>query len=199
MLLKIVEVGDPVLREKARPLTPEEIRSSTVAAMIELMRETMRDAPGVGLAAPQIGEAVQLAVIEDRTDYHQAVASSELTARGRGPVPFHVIINPRIEVVEAGPAVFAEGCLSVPGFLAQVPRALSVRVDALDHRGEPVTIEASGWYARILQHEVDHLRGVVCCDRMRTRTLMSVDNYKATWAGVPLPEIMKALDADREL
>jgi peptide deformylase len=173
MLLKIVEVGDPVLREQARPLTPEEIRSSTVTALIELMRETMRDAPGVGLAAPQIGESVQLAVIEDRTDYQHSVASAELTARGRGPVPFHVIINPRIQVVEAGPAVFAEGCLSVPGFLAQVPRALSVRVDALDHHGQPVTIEAAGWYARILQHEIDHLMGTLYIDRMESRTFSS--------------------------
>lgn len=173
MLLKIVEVGDPVLREKARPLTPDEIRSNTVTALIELMRETMRDAPGVGLAAPQIGEAVQLAVIEDRTDYQQAVASSELTARGRGPVPFHVIINPTIHVVDAGPAVFSEGCLSLPGFLAQVPRALSVRVEALDHHAQPVTIEATGWYARILQHEIDHLMGTLYIDRMDSRTFCS--------------------------
>jgi peptide deformylase len=174
MLLKIVEVGDPVLREEARPLTPAEIRSAQVAALIELMRETMRDAPGVGLAAPQVGESVQLAVIEDRTDYQEAVASEELTARRRAPVPFHVIINPRLQVLDPGPAVFAEGCLSVPGFMAQVQRALSVRVDAFDHRGEPVTIEATGWYARILQHEIDHLGGTLYLDRMDTRTFCNI-------------------------
>jgi peptide deformylase len=174
MLLKIVEVGDPVLRETARSLTLEEIRSPQVGALIELMRETMRDAPGVGLAAPQIGESVQLAVIEDRTEYQQAVASDDLTARGRAPVPFHVIINPKLQVVEAGPVVFAEGCLSVPGFLAQVPRALAVRVDALDHRGQPVVIEARGWYARILQHEIDHLNGTLYLDHMDTRTFASM-------------------------
>jgi peptide deformylase len=174
MLLKIVEVGDPVLREPARPLTPEEVRSGQIAALIELMRETMRDAPGVGLAAPQIGESLQLAVIEDRADYQQSADAEELAARGRAPVPFHVIINPRLQVVEAGPALFAEGCLSVPGFLAQVPRATSVRVDALDHRGQPVTIEASGWYARILQHEIDHLLGTLYLDRMDTRTFSSM-------------------------
>jgi peptide deformylase len=177
MVLKIVEIGDPVLREPARPLTPEEIRSPQVAALIELMRETMRDAPGVGLAAPQIGESVQLAVIEDRTDYQQAQADEELIIRGRAPVPFHVIINPRLEVVEAGPAVFAEGCLSVPGFLAQVPRALSVRVEALDHQGQPVTIEAQGWYARILQHEIDHLRGTLYVDRMDSRSLSTMREH----------------------
>jgi peptide deformylase len=177
MLLKIVEVGDPVLREQARPLLPEEVRSAQIAALIELMRETMRDAPGVGLAAPQIGESVQLAVIEDRTDYQASQADEELAARGRAPVPFHVIINPRLEVVEAGPAVFAEGCLSVPGFLAEVPRALSVRVEALDHRGQPVTINAQGWYARILQHEIDHLNGTLYLDRMNTRTFSSMREH----------------------
>jgi peptide deformylase len=177
MLLKIVEVGDPVLREPARPLTPEEIRSVQFETLIELMRETMRDAPGVGLAAPQIGQSVQLAVIEDRTDYQQSVADEDLAARDRGPVPFHVIVNPRLEVVEPGPAVFAEGCLSVPGFMAEVPRALSVRVEALDHRGEPVTINAQGWYARILQHEIDHLQGTLYLDRMDTRTFSSMREH----------------------
>jgi peptide deformylase len=177
MLLKIVEVGDPVLREQARALSPEEIRSAQVAALIELMRETMRDAPGVGLAAPQIGESVQLAVIEDRTDYQSSVASDDLAARGRAPVPFHVIINPRLEVLEEGPVVFPEGCLSVPGFVAQVQRALSVRVAALDHKGQPVTIEAHGWYARILQHEIDHLHGTLYLDRMDTRTFSSMREH----------------------
>jgi len=177
MLLKIVEVGDPVLREPARLVTPEELRSAQLEALIELMRETMRDAPGVGLAAPQIGQSIQLAVIEDRTDYQQSVDDKELAARGRAPVPFHVIINPRLQVLEQGPVVFAEGCLSVPGFMAEVPRALSVRVEALDHRGQPVTIEAQGWYARILQHEIDHLNGTLYLDRMDTRTFSSMREH----------------------
>jgi peptide deformylase len=177
MLLKIVEVGDPVLRAAARPLTPEEARGPQLAALIELMRETMRDAPGVGLAAPQIGESLQLAVIEDRADYQSSADAEELAARGRAPVPFHVIINPRLQVVDAGPIVFPEGCLSVPGFLAQVPRAAAVRVDALDHHGQPITINASGWYARILQHEIDHLLGNLYVDRMDTRTFSSMREH----------------------
>jgi peptide deformylase len=173
MVLKIVEVGDPVLRRAARALTAAEAKSPAVQGLIELMRETMRDAPGVGLAAPQIGESLQIAVIEDRAEYQEGAAPEELAARGREPVPFHVIINPKLEVVEAEPAVFYEGCLSVPGFVAQVPRALSVRVEALDHRGEPVRIEAKGWYARILQHEIDHLQGGLYIDRMDPRTFAS--------------------------
>jgi peptide deformylase len=173
MLLKIVEAGDPVLRKQARALTPQEVRGAAVTALVELMRETMRDAPGVGLAAPQIGESLQLAVIEDRADYLEGLPPEDLAARERVAVPFHVIVNPRLTVTEAGPATFYEGCLSVPGYLAEVPRALAVRVEALDHRGEPVTIDARGWYARILQHEIDHLGGTLYVDRMNSRTFAS--------------------------
>lgn len=177
MLLKIVEVGDPVLRSPARALTREEIRSPQLATLIELMRETMRAAPGVGLAAPQIGEPLQLAVIEDPIDYVNSLSPEERLAKSREAIPFHAIINPRLEVVEPGPAVFYEGCLSVPGFLAEVPRALAVRVHALDHQGDPRVIEARGWYARILQHEIDHLNGALFVDSMNARTLTSARNY----------------------
>jgi peptide deformylase len=173
MLLKIVEAGDPVLRAPARALTPDEVRSPSMQALVELMRETMRHAPGVGLAAPQIGESLALAVIEDRAEYQEDVPPGDLAARGRAPVPFHVIVNPRLTVTGAGLAAFHEGCLSVPGYMAEVARAVAVRVDALDHAGRPVTIEASGWYARILQHEIDHLGGTLYVDRMDTRTFAS--------------------------
>src|SRR5262249_9216038 len=144
-----------------------------IVRLIEEMRQTMYAAPGVGLAAPQIGEPLQLAVIEDRAEYQKAMPPEELKARGRGPVPFQVIVNPRLTVLEAGPVRFLEGCLSVPGYAAMVDRALAVRVEALDHRGEPITLEAAGWHARILQHEFDHLQGTVYVDRMDTRTFTS--------------------------
>ena len=159
-----------MLRQVARPLRPEELRSPGIITLIEAMRETMYAAPGVGLAAPQVGESLQLAVIEDRADYLEQAAPDDLAERGREPVPFHVIVNPRLTIVDPGPALFAEGCLSVAGYLAEVARAQSVRVEALDHRGEPVTIHASGWYARILQHEIDHLQGTLYVDRMDTRS-----------------------------
>lgn len=177
MLLKIVEVGEPVLRIHARALSPDEVRGPEMQRLIELMRETMRDAPGVGLAAPQVGEPLQLAVIEDRADYQDAADQDELARKGRRAVPFHVIVNPRLEVVTPGPVVFAEGCLSVPGLIAEVPRAVAVRVQALDHRGEPVTLAAEGWYARILQHEIDHLNGTLYVDRMDSRTLATVRSW----------------------
>lgn len=166
MLLKIVQVGDPVLRNGTRNLTPQEIASAEVQQLIEWMRETMRDAPGVGLAAPQIGLPLRLAVIEDVVT---------LPDMDRKPVPFHVIVNPTITL---GPEAIThyEGCLSVDGFQGMVPRATSATVEALDHRGQPVKIQAGGWYARILQHEIDHLDGTLYIDRMDTRTFSNVRN-----------------------
>jgi peptide deformylase len=174
MPLPIVEAGHPVLRRPAHPLEPAALRSPAIVQLIEAMRETMRAAPGVGLAAPQIGESLQLAVIEDRPEYQARLAPDELVERGRAPVPFHVIANPRLTVLDAAPAVFAEGCLSIPGYAATVSRALRVRVDALDHHGQPLTIEAGGWYARILQHEIDHLQGTLYIDRMDSRSFTSL-------------------------
>jgi peptide deformylase len=167
MLLKIVQVGDPVLRAGTRPLSPEEIHGAETQRLIESMRETVRDAPGVGLAAPQIGLPLRLAVIED---------SVEDPNLERKPVPFHVIINP-ILTLGSETVDEVEGCLSLDGFRAKVRRARSVRVEAIDHTGSSVTIDASGWYARILQHEIDHLDGHLYIDRMDTRTFSTVQNW----------------------
>jgi peptide deformylase len=184
MRLAIVQVGEPVLRQAGRSLSPAEIGTPEVQRLIELMRETMRQAPGVGLAAPQIGLPLQLAVIED---------TGESAMTERSPVPFHVIANPRLEL--GGEFVeFYEGCLSVEGYQAIVSRARTVRVEALNHKGEPVVIDASGWYARILQHEIDHLHGTLYLDRMRSRTLSTASNFARYWAGVPIAEVLATLE-----
>ena len=176
MTLKIVQTGDPVLRRIARTLSLDEIRSEWTTRLIEEMRDTMRAAPGVGLAAPQIGESIQLAVIEDRIDYTRDVSSEELAKRQRSPVDFHVIVNPKISIIGDATVDFFEGCLSVEGFVAKVPRATNVRVEYLNERAEPIIINAEGWYARILQHEIDHLNGTLYIDRMETRTFSTVEN-----------------------
>src|SRR4029077_13479720 len=157
MNLEIVQAGDPVLRRRARPLTSAEIVSREITDLIKSMRKCMQDAPGVGLAGPQVGLSLQLAVIEDREEYHKDVAPEQLRERERRPVPFHVIINPKITVVGEEKAEFFEGCLSLAGFLGLVPRARTVRVECLNEHAQPLVLEASGWYARILQHEIDHL------------------------------------------
>jgi peptide deformylase len=197
MLMKIVQAGDPVLRKRARALSAKEIRSKLIQELIDGMRETMRDAPGVGLAAPQIGESLQLAVIEDQPEYQRNVKEERLALLEREPVPFHVIINPRLILGDTGSAKFFEGCLSVSGLVGLVPRALDVRVNALNEKGEPVSIDAHGWHARILQHEIDHLAGVLCIDRMYSRTLMTQENYAQLWGNRSIEEIWKELEPDR--
>jgi peptide deformylase len=194
MTLKVRQVGEPVLRQRARPLTLEEIRSTPIQSLIEQMHDTMREAPGVGLAAPQIGQALQLAVIEDREEYLEGIASAILQERERTSVPFHVIINPRLTIAEETPAVFFEGCLSLDSFAALVPRAIAVRVDCLNEHGEPMVIQARGWYARILQHEIDHLNGRLYIDRMLSRSFMSIDNLTKHWADKTIRHLWTALD-----
>lgn len=181
MRIKIASVGEPVLRDAARQLRPEEIGSERIRELIEHMRETLADAPGVGLAAPQIGEALQLAIVEDKAEYQANLTAEELKERERRPVPFHVLINPEIELLSPPEVSFFEGCLSLPGFMAMVPRARKVRVWALDEAGKRVEIEAEGWYARILQHEIDHLRGTLYIDRMWSRSFCSLDHYNRHW------------------
>src|SRR5229473_7731306 len=129
--LEIVKTGNPVLRQQARPLTPAEIVGKEIQKLIESMRKTMYDAPGVGLAAPQLGLGLQLAVIEDREEYHKEVPEALLRERERTPVPFHAIINPVIEEMTEQKAEFFEGCLSLAGFSALVPRSRGVRVSCL--------------------------------------------------------------------
>ena len=195
MPLTIVQAGEPVLRKQARTLTANEIRSREIQQLIADMKETMYAAPGVGLAAPQIGRNLQLAVIEDRPEYIKDWTAEQLAARERRPVPFHVLINPKLTLLGEEQAEFFEGCLSLNGLMALVPRARRVRVECLDEKGQPQIIEASGWYARILQHEIDHLAGTLYCDRMVPRTLTTVENYKLHWLEKSVAEIKKELAA----
>jgi len=203
MLLTICQTGEIVLRQSSRQLTSSEIQTEPIQDLIASMFETMRAAPGVGLAAPQIGVPLQVAVIEDRQAYIEKLSNEHSTERLRVAVAPHVIINPRLTLEPAaaepsginqpGEVEFFEGCLSLPGFTAIVPRALSVRVDCLNEYAEPVTIHARGWYARILQHEIDHLHGILYIDRMLTRTFMGRENFERYWKDMPVAECRKLL------
>ena len=179
--LEIVQAGEPVLRQFARALGPEEICAPELQQTIADMLETLRLAPDVGLAAPQIGLGLQLAIIEDRTQYHAAWTPQQLCERQRVPVDFHVLINPELEIASNSRVEFFEGCLSVAGYTAEVPRHNRVRVRYLNEHGEKRVVEAEGWYARILQHEIDHLNGTLYIDRMKPRTFMSLKNYTDRW------------------
>ena len=192
-ILKLRQAGEAVLRQPARLLCVEEIRNPETQRLIAAMRDTLRDAPGVGLAAPQVGYGIQLAIVEDRAEYQQAIPPEQLVERGRQPLPFQVIVNPTLYIVDPTPKLFFEGCLSVAGFTALVPRAAKVRVDGLDENGEPLTIEAEGWHARILQHEIDHLHGKLYLDSMLPRSFMTSANHARFWKDVPVCEVCSAL------
>jgi peptide deformylase len=181
VLLKLLQAGEPVLRRPARAVSVDELQSDRIQNLIQSMHQTLRDAPGVGLAAPQVGESLQIAIVEDRPEYVSHLTPVQIAEREREATPFHVIVNPRLTPIGTPDVVFFEGCLSVNSLTAAVPRYRQVRVDCLDEQGLPRTLGASGWYARILQHEIDHLNGILYLDRMLTRTLMTTDNFSRYW------------------
>ena len=158
------------------------------------MFETMYAAPGVGLAAPQIGMPLQLAVIEDKQEYIDKAPSEYSAVRLRTAVAPQVIVNPRLTIERPEEVVFFEGCLSLSGFTAIVPRALAVRVDCLNERAEPVTIHAHGWYAASCNMEIDHLHGTLYIDRMLTRSFMGRENHEQLWKDVPVAEFRRLHD-----
>jgi peptide deformylase len=178
----IVQAGHPVLRAVAAPYDGQ-LDDSELAALVELMRRTMHAAPGVGLAAPQIGLSLALAVVEDPGAMDPEVAE----LRERPPLPFRVLVNPRYEAIGDERAAFYEGCLSVVGYQAVVARHRSVRLTGADESGRALDEVATGWPARIVQHETDHLGGTLYVDRAELRSLSASDELGALWAGEPRP------------
>jgi len=140
-----------------------------------------------------VGLAIQLAVIEDRAEYLNGIAPELLAERERQPVPFRVLINPFIVERSEESVEFFEGCLSVAGFSALVKRSRRVAVQYLDERAQPQHLEASGWFARILQHEIDHLQGVLYIDRMESRSFSSLDNMGRHWKDLPVESVRAVL------
>jgi len=158
------------------------------------MRATMEAAPGVGLAAPQVGLSIQLAVLQDDPERWGSLTKEERAARDRQPLAFSVLVNPTVRPLDPHDLVsYYEGCLSVPGLTGVVARHRGVRVEALDEHGQSVDRVFTGWAARIVQHEVDHLGGRLYLDRTETRSLSTVDNYARSWAGRPTRDPAAAL------
>ncbi|QNP74333.1 peptide deformylase [Streptomyces roseirectus] len=178
--LPIVTAGDPVLRAGTAPYEGQ-LGPALLARFVAALRETMRAAPGVGLAAPQVGVGLRIAVIEDPATVPDEIRA----ARARVPQPFRVLVNP--SYTGSGHASFYEGCLSVPGYQAVVTRHAEVRLRAEDETGRPVDEVFSGWPARIVQHETDHLDGLLYLDRAEPRSLTSNESHTKHWAQ-PTPE-----------
>ncbi|RYE92850.1 MAG: peptide deformylase [Myxococcales bacterium] len=189
----IVQVGAPVLRTRAAEVAPERIASDEIQTLITTMIASMRQAPGVGLAAPQIGVSLRVLVLEDRPELMAALSPDEIRERERVPVPVRVFINPVLRPVGDEKKTFFEGCLSARGFTALVERHAEVEVTGLDERGQPQTMRVRGWPARILQHEVDHLDGTVYIDRMLSRSFSTIDQARARFAGKPIAEVRRLL------
>ena len=158
-LRQIVTLPEPVLRRKAKPITKFD---KELQNLIDDMIETMRDAPGVGLAAPQVGVSERLAVIEYAEDEDDdEIEDAEKPAK---PKQLFVIINPEIVKASEEKVNGIEGCLSIPGLLGEVERYEALQVKALNRYGKPVKLKVDGWMARIFQHEIDHLNGVLFTD-----------------------------------
>lgn len=160
----IVVVENPVLRRKAKKIVK---LTADHRKLIEDMIETMRDAPGVGLAAPQVGVSERLIVVEWGGEDDEA----EDQPRKK---KLYVVLNPEIVRASEERVTGTEGCLSVPGWVGDVERHEAVAVRGLNRNGEKITIEAEGWLARIFQHEIDHLEGVLYTDRLVPDTLRRV-------------------------
>src|SRR3984957_4689459 len=192
-IMPIVAAGDPVLRRPADLVSESDLRSGALAGLIEQLRVTMEAPPGVGLAAPQVGLPLQLAVLYDGPERWGQLSEADRAARDRTGLPFTVLANPVVRPVGDDRASFYEGCLSVPGLTGVVARHRSVRVEALDEYGQPVDRVFSGWAARIVQHEVDHLRGRLYLDRVETRSLCTAGSYVRLWAGRPAEDAAASL------
>lgn len=192
MLLKLYQTGQPILRKPAKSVSREELASGHVQEVIDYMVATLHDAPGVGLAAPQVGEALRIVIVDDKAKYHEQVPKSLLEAQGRKPVPLKVLVNPVIKIMDPEPALFFEGCLSIDGYVAAVPRAKGVEVTAWDRDGQKLSFTAHDWYARILQHEIDHLNGTLYLDKMLSKSFMGMKNFNNLWRKSLQPDIEKA-------
>jgi peptide deformylase len=168
-ILKVARMGHPVLRTPARPLERAEIKSPAIQKLIDNMIETMVEYRGVGLAGPQIHEALRLFVA--KLDAHDDDDAEPIA-----------VINPEITIVDSEAVEDWEGCLSIPDIRGRVPRAREIKVRALDRNGERVELRARDFPARIIQHETDHLDGVLFFDRMRSfESLTFLDEYARYW------------------
>lgn len=171
-VLKVAQLGHPILRRRAASVPRDTLRSRDFQRFVDDLIETMREYSGVGLAAPQVHEGFQVLAVEAQK------------GQGEMPeIPLTVLVNPVVTLLGEAMVEDWEGCLSIPGIRGRVPRHREIRVEALDRRGEALDFAASDFYARVIQHESDHLQGIVFLDRMKSfETLTFLDEYARYWA-----------------
>jgi len=177
-ILKIARMGHPVLRAKSRPLHPSEIRTAKIQQLIDDMFETMKEYQGVGLAAPQVHEGLRIFVagFPPRQDDDEDDERED-------EVPLMALINPEIDMASRDTVEDWEGCLSIPDIRGRVPRARNIVVRAFDRSGKKIEMPASGFAARVIQHETDHLDGVLFFDRMKNfQSLTFLEEFGRYWS-----------------
>jgi len=178
-ILKVARMGHPVLRERARPIHPSEIKTPTVQQLIDDMFETMKEYQGVGLAAPQVHEKLRVFVAGLPSGPRDPGAEEDDEDR----VSLVAMINPEIEPIGRETVSDWEGCLSIPDIRGRVPRARHIVVRAFDRTGKKFEMEAAGFTARVIQHETDHLDGVLFFDRMKSfESLTFLDEFGRYWS-----------------
>ena len=175
-ILKVARLGHPILRQVGAQVPIKEIRSPEIQGLIDDMVETMREYNGAGLAAPQVHVSKQIAVIEVKGNPRYPDAPS---------IPLTVIINPLVTPLTEEAEDGWEGCLSVPDMRGVVPRYTTVRLEAYDREGKKMDVVAKEFFARVIQHETDHLNGIVFLDRMKDfRTLTHLAEWNRHWLGI---------------
>ena len=175
-ILKVSRLGHPVLRTVAQPIDPATIKTPVVQRLIDDMFDTMREYSGVGLAAPQVHETVRVFVAGIRS---RALGTE---VNDDEDMPLMALVNPEITLVGAATDLGWEGCLSIPDIRGRVPRAPVVKVKAFDRAGQPIAFTAKGFPARVIQHEFDHLDGILFFDRMKTfESLAYLEEYDRYW------------------
>ncbi|CAH2323969.1 peptide deformylase, mitochondrial [Pelobates cultripes] len=172
---RVTQTGDPVLRCHAAPVPPDQISHPDTVKVINRMVRVLRSGGCVGLSAPQLGVPLRILMLELPEKMSQAVPPDVLAAREMTPFPLKVFINPEMRVLDNRTLSFPEGCRSIHGFSAVVPRYYAVEISGLTPDGKRVTWLAKGWAARIVQHEMDHLDGVLYIDKMDPRTFTNIN------------------------
>ncbi|XP_060892403.1 peptide deformylase, mitochondrial [Labrus mixtus] len=171
----VCQVGDPVLRAHAAAVDPAAITGPEVQKVIKTLVKVMRKMECVGLSAPQVGVPLRILALEYPEKMLEESSSASREVRGLSAQPLRIFVNPQLRVLDGQTVLFQEACESISGFSATVPRYLSVEVSGLNEKGEAVTWQAKGWSARILQHEMDHLDGVLYIDRMDSKTFVNIN------------------------
>lgn len=169
-ILKVARMGHPVLKQKAKVIPKSWFKTPELLRLIQDMHDTMDEYGGIGLAAPQVHESWQLAIIRFGGSHEKGLKYLTSKAPSRGSTIF---INPKIKILNPKKQIFWEGCLSIPELRGQVARPCQIQVDFFNEKGNPQRLQASGFVATVIQHELDHLKGILYPQRMKDLSTLS--------------------------